>query len=157
MVRLGALSGRGEVLIGGIPHGQVHYAIEECHQGGLGGRRGQITGDDQLLRAIWDQAFEVQLASAAGPIAAAIASRTTGSRLIRETEGLVAHQLLNDRRTAPRSAPRRRTMLETIAVILIILWLLGMVSGYTLGNFIYVLLVIAIVLFLVRLISGRRV
>jgi cation transporter-like permease len=52
---------------------------------------------------------------------------------------------------------RLRTMLETIAVILIILWLLGMVSGYTLGNFIYVLLVIAIVLFLVRLISGRRV
>ena len=47
-------------------------------------------------------------------------------------------------------------MLETIAVILIILWLLGMVSGYTLGNFIYILLVIAIVLFLVRLISGRR-
>ena len=48
-------------------------------------------------------------------------------------------------------------MLETIAVILIILWLLGMVTGNTLGNFIYVLLVIAIVLFLVRLISGRRV
>jgi hypothetical protein len=48
-------------------------------------------------------------------------------------------------------------MLETIAIILIILWLLGMVSGYTLGNFIYVLLVIAIVLFLVRLLSGRRV
>jgi hypothetical protein len=48
-------------------------------------------------------------------------------------------------------------MLETIAIILIILWLLGMVSGYTLGNFIWVLLVIAIVLFLVRLVSGRRV
>jgi uncharacterized membrane protein YjdF len=48
-------------------------------------------------------------------------------------------------------------MLETIAIILIVLWLLGMVSGYTLGNFIYVLLVIAIVLFIVRLISGRRV
>jgi uncharacterized membrane protein YjdF len=55
------------------------------------------------------------------------------------------------------SAPRRRTMLETIAIILVILWLLGLVSGYTMGNFIYVLLVIAIVLFLVRLISGRRV
>jgi uncharacterized membrane protein YjdF len=53
--------------------------------------------------------------------------------------------------------PGRQAMLETIAIILIILWLLGMVSGYTLGNFIYVLLVIAIVLFLVRLISGRRV
>jgi uncharacterized membrane protein YjdF len=52
---------------------------------------------------------------------------------------------------------RRPEMLETIAIILIVLWLLGMVSGYTLGNFIYVLLVIAIVLFLVRLISGRRV
>lgn len=48
-------------------------------------------------------------------------------------------------------------MLETIAIILIVLWLLGMVSGYTFGSFIYVLLVVAIVLFLVRLISGRRV
>jgi uncharacterized membrane protein len=48
-------------------------------------------------------------------------------------------------------------MLETIAIILIVLWLLGMVSGYTLGNFIYVLLVIALILFAVRLISGRRV
>jgi hypothetical protein len=48
-------------------------------------------------------------------------------------------------------------MLETIAIILIILWLLGMVSGYTLGNFIWVLLVVAVVLFLVRLVSGRRV
>lgn len=51
----------------------------------------------------------------------------------------------------------RSAMLETIAVILIIMWLLGLVSGYTMGNFIYLLLVIAIVLFLVRLISGRRV
>ena len=48
-------------------------------------------------------------------------------------------------------------MLETIAIILIILWLLGMASGYTLGNFIWVLLVIAVVLVLVRLVSGRRV
>jgi hypothetical protein len=48
-------------------------------------------------------------------------------------------------------------MLETIAIIFVVLWLLGMVSGYTMGNFIYVLLVVAIVLFLVRLISGRTV
>ena len=48
-------------------------------------------------------------------------------------------------------------MLETIAIILIVLWLLGLVRGNTMGNFIYVLLVIAIVLFLVRLVSGRRV
>jgi ABC-type Fe3+-siderophore transport system permease subunit len=48
-------------------------------------------------------------------------------------------------------------MLETVAIVLIMLWLLGILSGYTMGNFIYVLLVIAIVLFLVRVISERRV
>ena len=48
-------------------------------------------------------------------------------------------------------------MLYTIAVVLVILWLLGMVSGYTIGAFIHVLLVIAIVLFLVGLLTGRRV
>ena len=47
-------------------------------------------------------------------------------------------------------------MLWTIFVILLVLWLLGLVSGYTLGNFIYVLLVIAVVLFLVDVIGGRR-
>jgi len=48
-------------------------------------------------------------------------------------------------------------MLYTIAVILLVLWLLGLVSGYTVGAFIHVLLVIAVVLFLVGLVSGRRV
>jgi hypothetical protein len=48
-------------------------------------------------------------------------------------------------------------MLSTIAVILLVLWLLGLVSGYTIGAFIHVLLVVAIVLFLVGLLSGRRV
>jgi hypothetical protein len=47
-------------------------------------------------------------------------------------------------------------MLYTIAVILLVMWLLGLVSGYTVGAFIHVLLVLAIVLFLVGLISGRR-
>ncbi|WP_322629390.1 lmo0937 family membrane protein [Halothiobacillus sp.] len=47
-------------------------------------------------------------------------------------------------------------MLETIAVILIILWLLGFVTSYTLGGFIHILLVIAIVMILIRLIRGRR-
>jgi len=55
------------------------------------------------------------------------------------------------------SVSRRRAMLYTIAVILLILWLLGLVSGYTIGAFIHVLLVIAIVLFLVGLLSGRRI
>ena len=47
-------------------------------------------------------------------------------------------------------------MLYTIAVILLIMWLLGMVSGYTIGAFIHVLLVVALVLFLAGLLSGRR-
>jgi hypothetical protein len=48
-------------------------------------------------------------------------------------------------------------MLETLAVILILMWLLGMVSSYTLGGFIHILLVIAIIMILVRLVQGRRV
>ena len=47
-------------------------------------------------------------------------------------------------------------MLYTIAVVLIILWLLGLVSSYTMGGFIHVLLVIAIVVVLLRVISGRN-
>jgi hypothetical protein len=46
-------------------------------------------------------------------------------------------------------------MLYTIAVVLLVLWLLGMVSAYTVGGFIHVLLVIAIVVVLLRVISGR--
>ncbi|WP_415396172.1 lmo0937 family membrane protein [Sulfurimonas sp. CS5] len=47
-------------------------------------------------------------------------------------------------------------MLETIAIILIILWILGLVSSYTMGGLIHILLVIAIVVILVRVIKGRR-
>jgi hypothetical protein len=51
---------------------------------------------------------------------------------------------------------RRKDMLYTIAVLLLIAWLLGMVGTYTVGSFIHVLLVVAVVLFLVGLIGGRR-
>ena len=47
-------------------------------------------------------------------------------------------------------------MLYTIAVVLLVLWLLGLVSSYTMGGFIHLLLVVAIVMVLVSLISGRR-
>lgn len=47
-------------------------------------------------------------------------------------------------------------MLTTIATILIILWLLGLVTGYTMGSFIHVLLVIAIIMILVRLVKGQN-
>jgi hypothetical protein len=47
-------------------------------------------------------------------------------------------------------------MLWTIGVILLVLWLLGLVSGYTIGGFVHVLLVIAIVVVLIQVIQGRR-
>ncbi len=47
-------------------------------------------------------------------------------------------------------------MLFTLAAVLVILWLLGLVSSYTLGGFIHVLLVVAVIVLLVRLLSGRR-
>ena len=47
-------------------------------------------------------------------------------------------------------------MLETIAIILLILWVLGLVTSYTMGGFVHILLVIAIVVIAIRLIQGRR-
>jgi len=47
-------------------------------------------------------------------------------------------------------------MLETVAIILFVLWLLGMVTSYTLGGLLHILLVIAVVVILFRVISGRR-
>ena len=59
-----------------------------------------------------------------------------------------------------QAARRRRhketPMLWTIFVILLVLWLLGMVTSYTLGGFIHILLVIAVVVILIRIIQGRR-
>jgi hypothetical protein len=48
-------------------------------------------------------------------------------------------------------------MIETIAVILVVMWLLGMVTSYTMNGFIHLLLVVAVIVFLVRVIQGRRV
>ena len=48
-------------------------------------------------------------------------------------------------------------MLYTIAVVLVILWLLGLVTSYTVGGFIHILLVVAVIMILVRLISGRGI
>ena len=48
-------------------------------------------------------------------------------------------------------------MLELLAVLLIVMWLLGMISSYTMGGFIHLLLIIAIIMILIRLIQGRRV
>jgi hypothetical protein len=48
-------------------------------------------------------------------------------------------------------------MLETIAVVLVVLWLLGLISSYTMGGLIHLLLIVAVVVILIRVIQGRRV
>ena len=48
-------------------------------------------------------------------------------------------------------------MLETLTIILLVLWLLGLVSNYTMGGFIHILLVVAVVMVLLRVIKGRKI
>jgi hypothetical protein len=68
-----------------------------------------------------------------------------------------ARMLRSDRAGARgEGLTRRTTMLFTIAVILLVMWALGLVSSYSMGGFIHLLLVAAIVLALVQLVSGRR-
>jgi hypothetical protein len=61
------------------------------------------------------------------------------------------------RRLSWRMKREVNLMLYTVAVVLIILWLLGLVTSYTMGGFIHILLVVAIVMVLVNIISGRRI
>lgn len=56
-----------------------------------------------------------------------------------------------------RSLMEEVQMLETLAIVLIILWVLGFVSSYTLGGFIHILLVIAAIVIILRVIQGRRI
>jgi hypothetical protein len=59
-------------------------------------------------------------------------------------------------REAQLTQPKGTNMLWTIFVILLVLWLLGLVSSYTMGGFIHILLVIAVVILIINLIQGRR-
>ena len=62
-----------------------------------------------------------------------------------------------DRLGTVRSLGERKNMLYTIALVLLVLWLLGLLSSYTMGGLIHLLLVVALVIVVVRLIQGRRV
>ena len=55
-----------------------------------------------------------------------------------------------------KSKEKKMDLLWTVAVILLIMWLLGLVTSYTLGGFIHILLVLAIIVVLIRVIQGRR-
>ena len=66
------------------------------------------------------------------------------------------HRMLRQPESGKRDYEKVPAMLYTIAVVLIILWLLGLVTSYTMGGLIHVLLVIAIIMVLLNVISGRR-
>jgi hypothetical protein len=68
-------------------------------------------------------------------------------------DGIMASPCGVDRSAAPTE--RKATMLYTIAVVLLVLWLVGLVTSTTMGGLIHVLLVIAVIVVLVRLLSGR--
>ena len=82
-----------------------------------------------------------------GPLRWVIAFRQTSDSLLKRQ--LLAHQLTS-------IFKQEGIMLWTICVILIVMWLLGMVTSYTMGGLIHILLVIAIIVVLVNVISGRR-
>jgi hypothetical protein len=66
-------------------------------------------------------------------------------------------RVVNNLQVVPRKVKGRSRMLWTIFVILLVLWLLGMVTSYTMAGYIHILLVIAVVVLIIRLIQGRRV
>jgi hypothetical protein len=88
--------------------------------------------------------------------AAAAPRGTTGAYQRAETETGSKRACQNQHRRERDQKPKR-LMLYTIALILIIAWLLGLVSSYTIGGFIHILLVVAIIMILVRLIQGRKI
>jgi hypothetical protein len=71
--------------------------------------------------------------------------------------GALSYSLVSDLRTIGTCTRRRKetSMLWTIFVILLVLWLLGLVSSYTLGGFIHLLLIIAVVVLVIQLMQGR--
>ena len=80
--------------------------------------------------------------------------QTTGA--LAGTDGAVINHGALAPHVAARDDPEVH-MLQTLVIILVVLWLLGMVSSYTLGGFLHILLVIALILVIVRLVSGRSV
>ena len=70
---------------------------------------------------------------------------------------MLHHTGFNDLQVVHNNPIEEKIMLYTIAVVLLILWLLGLVTSYTVGGFIHILLVVAVIMILVRLISGRGI
>ena len=94
---------------------------------------------------------------AASPVATRSGSRRAGEGHHGvQLRFLLAYRLSGSDCASSRLNPLGGRMLWTIFVILLVLWLLGMVSSYTLGGFIHILLVVALAIVLIRVIQGRR-
>jgi hypothetical protein len=73
-----------------------------------------------------------------------------------DNEGDVDQDLIGLPTTGKSNNEKVHSMLYTIAVVLIVLWLLGLVTSYTMGGFVHILLVVALIMIVVNLLSGRR-
>jgi hypothetical protein len=94
-------------------------------------------------------------ATVSGRFAVAVSYAAAAVSLV-AVAGASHHPFPVDRAVAKSARNGEPSMLYTIAVILVVLWLLGLVSSYTMGGFIHVLLVIAVVIVLLQVIQGRR-
>jgi hypothetical protein len=88
--------------------------------------------------------------------AASVVSMTSGDA-VKATNAGGAWRLRRCEARRDDASPEENPMLETLAVILVLMWLLGMVTSYTMSGFIHLLLLLALVVVVIRLLSGRRV
>jgi len=80
------------------------------------------------------------------------------SREVRDTTDQYRHDRIQpDDGHSNRKAGKEKTVLWSLAVLLVVLWAVGLVTSYTMGGFVHILLVIALVVIVVRVIQGRRV
>jgi Family of unknown function (DUF5670) len=73
-----------------------------------------------------------------------------------DNEGDAGQDPVNPPTTGRSNNEKAHSMIYTIAVVLIVLWLLGLVTSYTMGGFVHILLVVALIMIVVNLLSGRR-
>ena len=134
----------------GAQHGGSHAPLLQERQG-KSGRPG--TCDHRFRRTGFRRAAVWK--TGAGPTRSASVSTIDSRTPKRPIRFLPPRQDMANE-GIPQNTGKEQVMLWTLCVILIILWLLGLISGYTMGGVIHILLVIAIVVVLVRVIQGRR-
>jgi hypothetical protein len=122
-------------------------------------RAGISRVDDELNFRIRESSLSIRVLRVLGDIGGCRSALGSTDRKI-EPAAMVLRRLVSPHPTGAcgvGTEPKGHEMLETIAIILVALWLLGLVSSYTMGGFIHALLVLALVVIVVRVIQGRNV